>query len=191
MSLQISTVEFSLPDWLADYMADHEAIPDIEERMAFVIAASRRNIEEKSGGPFAAALFEQDSGKLLALGVNRVTPERLSILHAETIAITLAQRLLNTYDLGADDLPRYELVSSTEPCAMCLGAISCSGINRVVVAASDADAREAGFDEGIKPADWKAALNTKGIEVIHDLQREDARKVLAEYIQHGGIIYTV
>ncbi len=184
------TVEFSLPCWLPAYMANHEIIVDVEDRMAFVIAASRQNIEEGTGGPFAAALFEQQSGALLALGVNRVVPEKLSILHAEIIAITLAQRLLGTYDLGADGLPHYELVSSTEPCAMCLGAISFSGIHRVIVGARDTDARQAGFDEGAKPTDWIGALNARGIDVIYDLQREAACKVLADYLQQGGVLYT-
>jgi tRNA(Arg) A34 adenosine deaminase TadA len=171
-------------------MAGHEVIVDLDERMAFVIGASRRNVEKNTGGPFAAAIFEQHSGKLLALGVNLVTPERLSILHAEIVAITVAQRLLETYDLGAKGLPPYELVSSTEPCAMCLGAISISGISRVVVGASDADAREVGFYEGAKPVDWIAALNARKIEVIRDLQREDARGVLADYVRQGGTLYT-
>jgi tRNA(Arg) A34 adenosine deaminase TadA len=158
--------------------------------MAFVIGASRRNVEKGTGGPFAAGLFEQHSGKLLTLGVNRVTPERLSLLHAEIVAITLAQRQLGTFDLGAEGLPQYELVSSTEPCAMCLGAISLSGVSRVVVGARDIDARQAGFDEGAKPDDWVAALNTRGIEVIRDLQRKDARRVLTDYVRQGGILYT-
>jgi tRNA(Arg) A34 adenosine deaminase TadA len=190
MELQPTTVEFSLPEWLPTYMSGHEVILDLEERMDFVIDASRRNIEEGTGGPFSAAIFEQQSGALLVLGVNLVTPERLSVLHAEIVAITLAQRLVGTYDLGAEGLPQYELVSSTEPCAMCLGAISFSGVNRVVVGARDADARQAGFDEGAKPDDWVAALNTRGIEVIRDLQRKDARRVLADYVRQGGILYT-
>jgi tRNA(Arg) A34 adenosine deaminase TadA len=190
MSPQATTVEFSLPDWLSGYMAGHEIIADVEDRMAFVIGASRRNIEEGTGGPFAAALFEQDSGALLTLGVNLVTTERLSLLHAEIVALTLAQRLLETYNLGAGNLPLYELVSSTEPCAMCLGAISLSGVNRAVVGARDADAREAGFDEGSKPDDWIGTLTARKIEVIRDLKRADAREVLVDYVRRGGVLYT-
>ncbi len=190
MSPYISTVEFSLPAWLQDYMARYEITADLEGRMEFVIGASRRNIEEGTGGPFAAALFEQDSGALLTLGVNLVTSERLSVLHAEIVALTLAQRQLDSYDLGAGNLPYFELVSSTEPCAMCLGAISFSGVHRVVVGARDADARQVGFDEGDKPADWVGALNTRGIEAIRDIRREEACSVLADYVHQGGVLYT-
>ncbi len=189
MFKQASRVEFFLPEWLAEFAADRETIPDMDERMSFVIAAARRNTEESTGGPFASAIFERDSGRLVALGVNRVCTEDLSIMHAEIIALTLAQRKLETYDLGAEHLPAHELISSTEPCAMCLGAIAWSGIRRVVVGARDQDAREVGFDEGPKPHDWAAELRQRGIEVICDIRREDARKVLREYAAKGGLIY--
>ena len=104
-------------------------------------------------------------------------------------ALALAQRRLGTYDLGADGLPHYELVSSTEPCTMCLGAITWSGVCRVVAGARDADARSIGFDEGPKPHDWKNALNDRNIEVICDLQREQASGVLQEYAKQNKEIY--
>lgn len=189
MFKQASRVEFFLPEWLAEFAADHETIPDVDERMSFVIAAARRNTEECTGGPFASAIFERDSGRLVALGINRVCSEDLSIMHAEIIALTLAQRKVETYDLGAQHLPAHELISSTEPCAMCLGAIAWSGIRRVVVGARDQDAREVGFDEGPKPHDWMAELRQRGVEVICDVQREDARRVLQEYAANGGLIY--
>jgi len=182
-------IEFSLPAWLYEFVNNVSVIPDIDDRVAFVIEASRRNIFEKTGGPFAAAVFEKDTGKLVSLGVNLVQKERLSILHAEMIAITLAQRKLGTYDLGADGLASHELVTSTEPCAMCFGAIPWSGVHRIVSSARDADARSVGFDEGPKLGDWRAALEQRGIEVICDVRRKEAMAVLSEYARTGGLIY--
>ena len=189
MFKQTSKIEFHLHVWLSDFANDQSTIREMNDRMAFVIEASRRNIKEKTGGPFAAAVFEKDSGKLISLGVNLVPAERLSILHAEMTAITLAQRKLGTYDLGAAGLPAHELVTSTEPCAMCFGAIPWSGVRRVVTAARDLDARNIGFDEGPKPADWRASLEERGIEVICDVQRKEAVAVLKEYSLMGGQIY--
>ena len=40
--------------------------------MAAVIDFSRRNFREGTGGPFAAGVFERDSGRLVVIGVNRV-----------------------------------------------------------------------------------------------------------------------
>ncbi len=189
MHQQPNSVEFHLPDWLSEYATSGALIPDLEARMAFVIEASRRNVEQDTGGPFAAALFERDSGRLISLGVNLVIPQGLSMLHAEITALALAQRQLGTFDLGDPGLPAYELVSSTEPCTMCLGAIVWSGARRVVTGARDADARSVGFDEGPKPEDWKAALEERHIEVISDLRREEAKQVLEAYARLEKRIY--
>ncbi|MEA2110839.1 MAG: nucleoside deaminase [Campylobacterota bacterium] len=189
MSIQSNTITFSLPDWIEEYIKDIEYIKDRTQRMGFVIEASRHNVVHKTGGPFAAAIFEKESGKLISLGVNLVASQNLSILHAEMVAITLAQKRLGTYDLGSLNPDEYELVTSTEPCAMCLGAIPWSGLSLVVSAATDSDARAIGFDEGVKVDDWKKALLCSGIDVIDELQRKGAVSVLELYIEKNGKIY--
>ena len=110
-------------------------------------------------------------------------------MHAEIVAIILAQQKLNTFDLGAEDLPEFELVSSTEPCAMCLGAIPWSGIASLVCGARDEDARQIGFDEGDKPEQWWKFLKSRNIQVTRDVLRQNAIAVMQRYIDMGGIIY--
>lgn len=182
-------ISFSLPEWLGDYQQNYMDNQSLEAQMDFVIEASRLNIEYKTGGPFAAGVFEIDTGRLVALGVNLVTSEGLSILHAEMVAISLAQRKRGTYDLGQQSQPALSLVATTEPCAMCFGAIPWSGIRRVVTGAADQDARAIGFDEGPKPADWIKALRDRHIEVVTDVHRQQAAAVLEMYIRQGGHIY--
>ena len=186
---QAEKLEIVLPDWVVKFAAGQQAFATIEERMQFVINASRKNIEQQTGGPFAAAVFESETGRLVSLGVNLVTSQKLSILHAEMVAISLAQKKLHTFDLGAPGLPLHELVTSTEPCAMCFGAIPWSGVKRVITAAEDIDARNIGFDEGPKVNDWKAALQERNIEVVAGILREEARQVLQCYLNENGIIY--
>jgi tRNA(Arg) A34 adenosine deaminase TadA len=82
-----------------------------------------------------------------------------------------------------------ELVSSTEPCVMCLGAVVWSGVRRLVCGARDRDARKVGFDEGPKPDDWIGALEARGITVVRDVGREEAAGVLHHYVARGGVIY--
>ena len=142
-----------------------------------------------TGGPFAAAVFESASGRLVSVGVNEVATAGNSIAHAEMIAIALAEAAGGGYDLGASGEPAHELVSSTEPCTMCLGAVVWSGVWRVVCAARDEDARHIGFDEGPKPADWVAALEARGITVVRDVLRAEAVAVLDGYASGGGPIY--
>lgn len=189
MFLQPRSISFQLPGWLNEYAQSYLASTKLSKRMEFVISASRKNVEEGTGGPFAAAIFEIDTGNLVSLGVNIVTTQQLSLLHAEIVAIAIAQTKLKTYDLGNPSLPGHELISSTEPCAMCFGAIPWSGVNRVVTAANDQDARNIGFDEGPKPANWIKSLNDRGIQVIDKFERESALTVLQLYKDSNGYIY--
>jgi tRNA(Arg) A34 adenosine deaminase TadA len=182
-------IRFDLPEWLSGFIRDTEAIQDVHKRMDFVIAAARRNIAQKTGGPFAAAVFEVESGKLVSLGVNLVTTQGSSILHAEIVAIAVAQKKLGAYNLRKAGIEKYELVASAEPCAMCFGAIPWSGICRVVTAATSADVRSIGFDEGTKVDHWQSALLAKQIDVRTEVNRDEARVVLNEYTQQGGTIY--
>ncbi len=180
-------IRFSLPQWAADVAAAATSLFDVDERMRFVIAASRRNIAERTGGPFGAAIFERDSGRLVALGVNIVEARGLSILHAEIVAIALAQNALGGYDLSARG--HHDLISSAEPCAMCFGAVGWSGVSRLVVGARREDVERAGFDEGAKPENWPDELLLRGIETIRDVERAEAAQVLADYAKAGGLIY--
>ncbi len=156
--------------------------------MAFVINLARLNVSHRTGGPFGAAVFD-GSGSLVSAGVNLVEAQACSILHAEMIAIALAQKAAGRYDLSDGGRLLYELVASAEPCAMCFGAVPWSGVSRLVCAARDADARAIGFDEGPKTTDWQAALEKRGITVVRDLLRKEAVAVLQEYAAAGGTIY--
>jgi len=189
MCRQPRNIEFHLPAWVDEYIADVDCISLVQERMSFVIEAARRNVEQQTGGPFAAAIFECDSGKLVALGVNRVTSEGLSILHAEMVAFAVAQKKLGSYDLGAQSLAAHELVTSTEPCAMCFGALPWSGVRRVVTGARDEDARAIGFDEGPKMHDWREQLARRDIDSLCDVCRKQAKQVLVDYAATGGVLY--
>jgi tRNA(Arg) A34 adenosine deaminase TadA len=156
--------------------------------MRFVVALARQNVERQSGGPFGAGVFDEQ-GHLVAAGVNIVVTRNCSILHAEMVAIAMAQKELGRYDISDEGKSNYELVTSTEPCAMCFGALPWSGITRLVCGARDEDARRIGFDEGPKLHNWEQALEERGIEVVRDILRREAAAVLDLYVQLGGPIY--
>jgi tRNA(Arg) A34 adenosine deaminase TadA len=134
-------------------------------------------------------VFEQVSGRLLAVGVNRVVASGCSTAHAEVLALALAQQAQGGFDLGAPGQPACELVSSAEPCLMCLGATLWSGVRHLVYGATDADVRTIGFDEGPKPADWAGEFRRRGIEVTGPLLRPRAAALLRAYRDGGGMIY--
>ena len=157
--------------------------------MRLVVELSRLNVERETGGPFGAAIFERETGRLLAPGVNLVVASSCSVAHAEMVAIMIAQQVVGDFDLGSEGKPAYELYASTEPCAMCFGAIPWSGVRALLCGARDEDARAVGFDEGAKPPDWITALEERGISVKRDVLREDAARVLGDYANSGGEIY--
>jgi len=188
--LKFPKVVLQLPGWVESALADSEQIyPTVEERMRLVVKLSRLNIEHEVGGPFGAGIFESKTGRLISVGVNLVESVDCSVAHAEIIAIAIAQRVIGCYDLSSGEGGAYQLVTSTEPCAMCLGAIPWSGIRSVVCGARDEDARSIGFDEGIKPPNWVKSLDSRGISVVRDILREQAKAVLLEYRRRGGLIY--
>ena len=183
-------VKLRLPGWVAESCESWQgSFATVEKRMAFVIALARENVRRDAGGPFAAAIFDCDSEKLIAPGVNMVVSASCSLAHAEVVAMMVAQQVMGTHDLGAEGLPLLELVSSTEPCAMCMGAVPWSGVPRLVCAARGDDAIAIGFDEGAKPENWQDELEKRGITVERDVCRDEGVAILSEYAERGGVIY--
>lgn len=181
-------IALRLPGWLKDFLAQQPRLyPDTETRMALAIALSRRNIIEGTGGPFGAAVFDP-TGTLISVGVNTVVSSQCSVFHAEIVALALAQKRLGTHDLRAEG-QSYTLYASTEPCAMCFGALPWSGISALVCAARDQDARDIGFDEGPKLCNWTEELEARSITVTRDVLRQQAVAVLKDYKNQGGHIY--
>ncbi|MDD3802523.1 MAG: nucleoside deaminase [Desulfuromonas thiophila] len=183
----------SLPTWLLQAEREVPILADAAARMRWVLALARRNSQttatETAGGPFAAAVFDADSGALICAGVNRVIPSCCSAAHAEMVALMRAQQRLGQHRLDLLPPRRFELVSSTEPCAMCLGALPWAGIHRLLCGARDEDARAIGFDEGDKPDRWQDKLQQRGIAVDTDLCRSEAIAVLQDYARQQGQLY--
>ncbi|MCA1195378.1 nucleoside deaminase [Saccharopolyspora sp. 6V] len=92
------------------------------------------------GGPFGALVLR--AGRPVASGTNLVTAELDPTAHAEITAIRAACRELGTFHLDG-----CVLVSSCEPCPMCLGAALWARLDRVVYAADRHDAARGGFDD--------------------------------------------
>jgi len=187
--MNMPKVIIHLPTWVDSFLETApKIIKNVEDRMRFVLDLSRQNVQHGTGGPFAAAVFEND-GRLVSAGVNLVVTAKCSVFHAEIVALVLAQRIMDRYDLSDGGRLHYDLFATTEPCAMCFGALPWSGVQRLVCGARDEDARAIGFDEGPKMIDWVTALNDRGIAVVRDVLRMDAVAVLQNYAATGGTIY--
>jgi tRNA(Arg) A34 adenosine deaminase TadA len=185
--MQHAAVHITLPDWLTDEVAADVRYADDTDKMALAVRLSARNIREKTGGPFGAALFTE-SGQLLGVGVNRVVEQHCSLAHAEMMAFASSQQRMQQFRLNQSG-QRVILASSSQPCAMCYGASFWAGIDAILIGARADDVQElAGFDEGPLPADWIGQWQRRGIHVTRDVMRDEACKVLREYGE-SGLVY--
>jgi tRNA(Arg) A34 adenosine deaminase TadA len=183
------SVQLTLPSWLDEFLRSAATTyPTDTDRMGLAIELSRLNIEHRTGGPFGAAIFDE-SGVLVAPGINLVETSNCSLWHAEMVAIAIAQTSMGRFDLSDGGRVRLELFASCEPCAMCMGAIPWSGVTRLVCGAGQQDAMDAGFDEGAKPANWWAEFEKRGIAVQQRVMLEEAAAILRKYAATGGTIY--
>jgi tRNA(Arg) A34 adenosine deaminase TadA len=103
------------------------------------VRLATRNVAD-GGGPFGALILKD--GEVVSTGVNRVTASLDPTAHAEVVAIRAACQALGTFKLDG-----CVLVSSCEPCPMCLSSALWARVDRVVYAADRHDAAKAGFDD--------------------------------------------
>src|SRR5882724_6758651 len=182
----------TLPDWGAGELSAQRArrFAAVEDRMRLVIALARRNFERDTGGPFAAAVFDDEDGRLVSIGVNRVVPMRCSSAHAEVMALSLAQQATGTHDLGGGGQPRHQLVVNWCPCAMCCGAVIWSGVRALVIAGSGPELeRITGFDEGPIHPDWSGELARRGVAVNDGVLRDETLAMFRDFAASGRPVY--
>lgn len=183
------TVLVTWPEWMQETVAFGTRYETDEDRMRLAIELARQNVVRGTGGPFGAAIFERSTGALLSVGVNSVVRLNNSALHAEVLAVMMAQHRLGSYTLGGSPSAAYELVSSCDPCAMCLGAVMWSGVSRMVTGADRDDATALGFEEGPVFPQSYVYLQERGVAVTRSVLRQEAASVLELYRRQGGQIY--
>ncbi|MEU3339824.1 nucleoside deaminase [Streptomyces sp. NPDC002144] len=173
----------SLPAWIEDELADVPAVvPGREDRMRLVHRLADRTWREGDGGPFAALVAEEDTGRIVSVGVNVVLASGISSAHAEVLALALAQTAIGGWDLGAEGFPAHELVVNWRPCVQCYGAALWSGVRGLVVAGAGPELEQlTTFDEGPLPDDWAEQFEARGIKVTGDVLREEAISVFRGY----------
>ena len=177
------------PDWVHSVVDWDTPLRSQDDRMRLAIRLSRENVERGTGGPFGAVIVERDSGRVVAVGVNSVVRLNNCTLHGEMVAFMMAQQRLRSFTLAAPSMPEHELITSCEPCAMCLGGALWSGVRRIVCGATRDDATRLHFEEGPVFPESYAYLEKRGIEIVRNVLREEARAVLEGYRARGGMIY--
>lgn len=97
------------------------------------------NTQSGKGQPFGAVVVKD--GKVIATGVNQIFSHHDPTAHAEIQAIRKACETL-----GSHILTDCEIYASSQPCPLCIEAISWTGLKAIYYAASFAEAAEVGFN---------------------------------------------
>lgn len=189
MSDTRSAVLVDIPEWIGEVVDWGKVHTTDEDRMRLAIELARQNVLRGTGGPFGAAIFERSTGALLSAGVNSVVRLNNSTLHAEMLAIVMAQHRIGSYTLAGSPQASYELFSSCDPCAMCLGAVLWSGLRRMVTGADRDDATALSFEEGPVFPQSYTYLEERGVAITRSVLRQEAAAVLELYRRQGGQIY--
>src|SRR5262245_16547980 len=183
------TVLITWPVWIQATVTVGTGYDAEDDRMRLASELARQNVVRGTGGPFGAAIFERSTGELLSVGVNSVVRLNNSALHAEMLAVMMAEHRLGSFTLAGSSSTSYELVSSCDPCAMCLGAVLWSGVGRMVTGADRDDATALGFEEGPVFPQSYTYLQERGVVITRSVLRQEAASVLELYRRQGGQIY--
>ncbi len=191
MSLPAYDFTLTLPPWMVEaYTGLQDTFLSVQERMQLILFLAEKNVAHNTGGPFAAGVFEQQSGRLIAMGVNRVVPSGCSSAHAEVVALSLAQKRIGSYDLGGIGMTEHQLVVNWCPCVMCFGAVIWSGIRELVIAGAGPELEEiTGFDEGPLPLNWREELKRRGINVLENVLRDEAIAGFRAFAASNQLVY--
>ena len=136
-------------------------------REAITLAAQAR---QHGNHPFGALLVYD--GKVILTAENTVNTENDQTRHAELNLVSMATRQFDS-EILADSI----LYTSTEPCAMCAGAIYWTGI-RIVVYGYSAELL-GGMAEGglVIPCREVFTRGSQVVEVIGPILEDEAKKV--------------
>jgi guanine deaminase len=141
------------------------AVTPLEQRLLRrAVDDAVRNVAG-GGGPFGALVVR--GGEVIATGVNQVTSSLDPTAHAEVVAIRAACQAIGDFKLTG-----CVLVSSCEPCPLCISAALWARVDRVVFAADRDDAAAAGFDDrefyelfGKPREDWSLSVDRVSTDV--------------------------
>ena len=152
--------------------------PDSQEvdqhHLRRAIALSREKMLAGAGGPFGAVVARGPD--VLAEGWNQVTTHCDPTAHAEIVALRGAAAQMRNFSLAG-----CVLYTSCEPCPMCLAAAYWARIDRIVFAATRADAAAGGFDDAFLYDELARPLAQRRLpmgQALHD----EAAAVFADWL---------
>ncbi|MCX6807917.1 MAG: nucleoside deaminase [Patescibacteria group bacterium] len=121
--------------------------------------------------PIGAIIFDVTENKIIGRGYNKKESANNPIAHAEIIAIQKACKNRKNWRL-----PNTILVSTVEPCAMCVGAIIQARIPHVIFGCSDKKFGALGSIVDLRDKKWNHKF-----EVESGILETECKKLLREF----------
>ena len=132
-------------------------------------------LSKKAFYPYGAIIVKD--GQIIGRSDVDVPVSKTGFSHAELRAIEDAMQLLGGH-LCAEGGKGCTIYSSCEPCAMCMGAILYTGIERLVYGATLEDSKECVNDILAHAEDVANVCKNRKIEIVSEVERDEAIKVL-------------
>ena len=132
-------------------------------------------LSKKAFYPYGAIIVKD--GEIIGRSDAEVTVSKTGFSHAELRAIEDAMQHLGGH-LCAEGGKGCTIYSSCEPCAMCMGAILYTGIDRLVYAATLEDSKECVNEILAKAEEVANACKNRKIEIVKELHRDKAAEIL-------------
>jgi len=148
----------------------------MEEYLKLAVLEAQEGLKNNDGGPFGAVIIKD--GRIVSKAHNCVLKENDSTAHAEVMAIRKASQELKTYDLTG-----CIIISSSEPCPMCLSAIVWSNIKEVYYGTTKDEVGKIGFRDDLIYEFLKG--NNELLNLKH-LDNKESQELLNDY---QNIIY--
>jgi len=154
-----------------------------DEAMEVAVKEALSGIRKTHGGPFGAVIMKGD--EIVAKGHNTVMKGNDPTAHAEVGAIRAACRMLATPLLDG-----CVLVTTSEPCPVCLGAAYWARVDGIVYCAPRDLAADAGFTDAFIYEDLALPADARRIPVRVDEARiEEVRALFRMWQNDNGFVY--
>lgn len=132
-------------------------------------------LSKKAVYPYGAIIVK--NGEIIGRSDSDVPVSKTAYSHAELRAIEDAMDHLGGH-LCAEGGKDCVIYSSCEPCAMCMGAILYTGIEKLVYGATLEDSKECVNDILVKAQVVADNCKNRNIEIIKEIHRDKAVEVL-------------
>ena len=135
-------------------------------------------LSKKAFYPYGAIIVKD--GQIIGRSDADVPVSKTAYSHAELRAIEDAMEHLGGH-LCAEGGKGCTIYSSCEPCAMCMGAILYTGIDRLVYGATLEDSKKCVNDILAHANDVANICENRKISIVSECEREEAVKVLKDW----------